>query len=272
MPVTSPSTPVVLVTGASSGIGRATARLFAERGARVFGTSRSARPDEGGVEMLELDVRSEESVRRCVDQVLDRAGQLDVVVNNVGVMYEGFAEETPLAQAEMLLDTNFLGAVRVGNAVLPAMRERRRGRIVNVGSLAAWVGEPGQGFYAASKAALARYTEALRHEVRHLGVHVSLVEPGPFKTRVLDASSQAEPVVDDYDGPREDVRRALHKELREGDEPRAAAELIWKVARDPAPRRRYGVGRGALLVPRLKTLLPRRLVDRLLRRAYRLPR
>ncbi|GAB3504725.1 SDR family oxidoreductase [Amycolatopsis cihanbeyliensis] len=168
----------VLVTGASSGIGLATALAFAEHGARVFGTSRRPRPAGGGVEMLELDIRSDDSVRRCVERV----GRIDVLVNNAGIMCEGFAEEVTPAEAREVFEANFLGTVRVTNAVLPGMRAGRAGRIINVGSLAAWVGEPGEGFYAASKAALARYTEALRQEVWHLGIAVSLVEPGAFRT------------------------------------------------------------------------------------------
>jgi NAD(P)-dependent dehydrogenase (short-subunit alcohol dehydrogenase family) len=263
---------VVLVTGASSGIGQATARLFAARGARVFGTSRREVPDGHGVEMLRLDVGSAESVERCVGEVLDRAGRVDVLVNNAGVMHEGFAEETGRAEAESVFDVNFFGAVRVAHAVLPAMRARRRGHIVNVGSLAAWVGEPGEAFYAASKAALARYTEALRHEVWHLGVRVCLVEPGVFTTGVLTAASVSRARIADYDGPRESARRTLHDALRRGDDPGKAAELIVKVASSPAPRGRYGVGRQSGWVPLLKTLMPQRLFDTLLRRGYHLPR
>ncbi|MFR0355593.1 SDR family NAD(P)-dependent oxidoreductase [Streptomyces sediminimaris] len=262
----------VLVTGASSGIGRAAARLFAERGARVFGTSRSARPDDAGVEMLRLDVRREDSVRQCVEEVRARAGGIDILVNNAGVMLEGFAEETTPDEAETAFATNFFGTVRVTNAVLPGMRERRSGRIVNVGSLAAWVGEPGEGFYAASKAALARYSEALRQEVWHLGVGVVLVEPGAFTTDVLNAAKTAGAVIADYDGPRESAHRTLHRAMARGQDPRVAAEVIWKAATDRRPRGRYGAGREGFWVPRSKTLLPQRLFERLLRGAYRLPR
>ncbi|WP_216212623.1 SDR family NAD(P)-dependent oxidoreductase [Amycolatopsis aidingensis] len=262
MPIT------VLVTGASSGIGRATALAFAEHGARVFGTSRHPRPAGDGVEMLELDVRSAESVRRCVERV----GRIDVLVNNAGVMCEGFAEEVTPAQAQEVLEANFLGTVRVTNAVLPGMRARRAGRIVNVGSLAAWVGEPGEGFYAASKAALARYTEALRQEVWHLGIAVSLVEPGAFRTGVLAAAPAVESRIADYDGPRESAHHTLHRALRRGEDPGKVAELIRRIAASRSPRGRYGAGRGACWVPRLKTLLPQRLFEFALRRAYRLPR
>ncbi|GIL28068.1 SDR family NAD(P)-dependent oxidoreductase [Actinocatenispora comari] len=267
-----PAAPTVLVTGASGGIGAATARLFARRGARVFGTSRRSRPDEDGVEMLVLDVRSAESVRACVGAVVDRCGRIDVLVNNAGVMCEGFAEETDLAAAQAVLDTNFFGTVRVTHAVLPGMRARRRGRIVNIGSLAGWIGEPGEGFYAASKAALARYSEALRHEVWHLGIAVSLVEPAAFTTDVLRASTPAPATIGDFDGPRENARRTLHESMRRGGDPRAAAERIVSVASASRPRGRYGVGSGSFWVPRARTLLPQRLFDNLVRRGYQLPR
>jgi NAD(P)-dependent dehydrogenase (short-subunit alcohol dehydrogenase family) len=259
---------VVLITGASSGIGRATALLFAENGFRVFGTSRRDRPDEHGVQMLRLDVCSQESATHCVNQVLDHAGRIDVLVNNAGIMHEGFAEETTLEEADAVFEANLFGVVRVTNAALPAMRARRQGRIINVGSLAAWVGEPGEGFYAASKAALARYSEALRHEVWTLGISVSLVEPGAFNTSVLDASSAATSTIADYDGAREAARRTLHQSLRRGDDPRKVAALILRIARTRSPRYRYGAGRDGRWVPHLKVLLPQRLLDRLLRRDF----
>lgn len=151
------------------------------------------------------------------------------------------------------------------------MRKRGQGRIVNVGSLAAWVGEPGEGFYAASKAALARYTEALRHEVWHLGIVVSLVEPGAFATGVLTAASRSESTIDDYDGPRESARRTLQQAMRLGADPRGAAAVISKAVATPRPRAHYGAGWDSFVVPYVKTLLPQRLFEFVLRRSYRLP-
>lgn len=260
-----------LVTGASSGIGQRTARRLAADGYRVFGTSRRKRPSECGVEMHRLDVGSEDSVTGCIDAVHRRAGHLDVLVNNAGVMCEGFAEETAMELAIAVFATNLFGVARVVNAVLPGMRDRRQGRIINVGSLAAWVGEPGEGFYAASKAALARYTEALRHEVWHLGIAVSLVEPGAFTTPVLDAGAKANRRIADYDGPREAARETLHKSLRRGGDPQDVAELILRITQARAPRFRYGAGRDGRWVPPLKTLIPQRAFDYLLRRSFGLP-
>ena len=261
----------VLVTGASSGLGRATAQMFAAEGFRVFGTSRRSRPDEPGVEMLELDVRSDASVQRCVAQVLARTGRIDALVNNAGVMHLGVAEETTMEAAHEVLETNFFGVARMVNAVLPGMRERRRGRIINVGSAAAWIGEPGEAFYSASKHALAGYSEALRHEVRSLGIRVSLVEAGAFKTSVLDAASSSHATIADYNVLRAAASRTLHESLRAGGDPRKVAQVIVKVARDRSPRLRYGVGAEAHWLPYVRVLVPQRVLDRLLRRGFGLP-
>ena len=258
----------VLITGASSGIGKSAATLLAENGFRVFGTSRRGLSDEGGVEMLELDVRSDDSVRRCVTEVLTRAGQIDLLVNNAGMMHMGVAEETTMEDARTVLETNFFGAVRMANAVLPGMRQRKRGRIINVGSLAAWVGEPGEAFYSASKHALAGYSEALRHEVWPLGIHVSLVEPGAFKTNVLAAASQSSIRMHDYDAVRRAISRTMQNSLRRAGDPGCVAQVILNVARARSPLLRYGVGSEARWVPYLSTLAPQRVFDYLLRRGF----
>jgi NAD(P)-dependent dehydrogenase (short-subunit alcohol dehydrogenase family) len=260
--------PTVLVTGASSGIGKAIAEAFARAGWRVFGTSRRTRPDRPGAEMLRLDVRSGESIAACAAQVFARAGHLDVLVNNAGVMHLGVVEETTIDEARAVLETNLFGVVRLTNAVLPHMRARRRGRIINVGSAAAWVGEPGEAFYASSKHALAGYTEALRHEVWPLGIHVSLVEPGAFATNVLQAASTSAARLSDYDPVRQAAARTLQNSLQRGGDPWKVAQLVMKVARARTPRLRYPAGREARWLPLLKVLVPQRLFDYLIRRGY----
>ncbi|MDA8369000.1 MAG: SDR family NAD(P)-dependent oxidoreductase [Nocardiopsaceae bacterium] len=260
-----------LVTGASSGIGRETARLLAEKGFCVFGTSRSDRPDFDSVRMLRLDVTSDASVAACVDKVLDQVGTIDVLVNNAGTLHRGIAEETALTEAAEVFDTNLFGAARVANAVLPHMRERGRGRIVNVGSLAAWVGEPGEGYYAASKAALARHTEALRHEVRHRGVDVCLVEPGAFTTGVVEAATRSSGEIADYDQVRASAFETLERGLRKGGDPRKAAEVVVKAATARRSKPRYAAGSEALWLPPLRLLLPQWVLERLVRKGFGLP-
>lgn len=176
-----------------------------------------------------------------------------------------------MAAAREVFETNFFGVARMINVVLPGMRARRQGHIINVGSAAAWIGEPGEGFYSATKHALAGYSEALRHEVWPLGIQVSLVEPGAFKTNVLQAAPTSQGTIADYDAVRSAARRTLKQSLRKGDDPHNVADLIVKIARDRSPRGRYGVGPEARWIPYLRVLLPQRLLDHALRRGFGLP-
>jgi NAD(P)-dependent dehydrogenase (short-subunit alcohol dehydrogenase family) len=162
-----PTPRVVLITGASSGVGQSTARLLARRGFTVFGTSRnpSSADRVPGVEMLTLDVRDDDSVRACVETILHRSGRLDVVINNAGYELAGALEELSSEEARAQFETNFFGVVRMVNAVLPLMRHQKRGHIINVSSLTGLTASPFLGIYSASKFALEGYTEALRHEV-----------------------------------------------------------------------------------------------------------
>ena len=259
---------VVLITGASSGIGKATAELFVKHGYRIFGTSRREITGKNGVEMLKLDVRSDDSVKHCIEKVLEKAGKLDILINNAGIMHQGFAEETTQEEAHEVFETNFFGVIRMINAVLPHMRSRKQGRIINISSLAAWIGEPGDSFYSASKHALTGYTEALRHEVWHLNIHVSLIEPGEFQTNVLPSQNVHENLIADYDISRQAVYKTFQKALQKGDDAGKAARLILKVACARNPHLRYGVGRGANWIPYAKVLLPQRLFDYLIRKGF----
>ena len=177
---------VVLVTGASSGIGRATAEHLAARGHVVVGTSRrdglGAEPWTWAV----LDVTDEASVAACVDGVLAAHGRIDAVVNNAGLVMSGAVEDTTLDEARLSFETNVFGAMRLARAALPAMRAQGSGTIVNMGSLAGRVGMPFQGLYSASKFALEGLTEALAQEVAAFGVTVALVAPGDTATPVVD--------------------------------------------------------------------------------------
>src|SRR5438445_6880771 len=191
----------ILVTGASSGIGQATARLLAERGFTVFGTARKPESAQSqGVTMVALDVRSDDSVRACVEQVVAKAGRLDVLVNNAGYTVTGAAEETSIDEAKAQLETNFFGAVRMVNAVLPAMRKAGAGKIINIGSLAGITAIPFSAFYTASKFAIDGYSEALWHEVRPFGIHVTVLEPGFIHTKIGETPQTAARQLATYDG------------------------------------------------------------------------
>ncbi len=173
---------VILVTGASSGLGKAIANGLATSHGRVFGTSRRPATDGGPLTMLVMDVDDQTSVNAAVQTILEQAGRIDVVVNNAGYGIAGAIEDTTPEEAAAQLATNFLGTHRVCRAVLPLMRAQGGGRIVNVSSLAGLIPLPFQAFYSASKFAIEAYSEALRIETRPFGIHVSLLEPGDYAT------------------------------------------------------------------------------------------
>ena len=205
----------VLVTGASSGIGAATARLFHARGFTVFGTTRAANPvSPPEFTMLALDVTSDDSVRDCIDRVLSQTGRLDVLVNNAGYVLNGAIEETSLAEAKDQFETNFFGCVRTVNAVLPSMRQARAGRIINIGSLVGLIAVPYSAYYCATKFALEAYSESLWYEIRPFGIGVSLIEPGYIRTSISHAARTAVGLLPAYEGPRNRVTAADQRRSR----------------------------------------------------------
>ncbi|MET7653666.1 SDR family NAD(P)-dependent oxidoreductase [Streptomyces sp. NPDC005486] len=186
--------PVALVTGASSGVGKETARALVDAGFDVVGTSRKAAGDTtGGVTFLPLDVTSDDSVSSLVQQVIERFGRIDVLVNNAGVGANGAAEEISVAQAQYLFDVNVFGLMRMTNAVLPHMRGQGRGRIINVSSVGGFVPNPFMAIYVATKHAVEGYSESLDHEVREQGIRVLRVQPGPINTPFDQNTEGADP-------------------------------------------------------------------------------
>jgi len=266
--VTLPEQRVVLITGTSLGIGKLTAELLAGRGFIVFGTSRKASAGRGdGVEMLQLDVTSDGSVAKCVSSLLQKTGRLDVLVNNAGQAYAGGLEETSLEEAKAQFDCNFFGAVRMVNAVLPQMRERRSGQIINVASLAATFPIPFGGYYGAAKSALIVYSEVLRQELKNLGVRVSVVEPGFFNThhsRISAANS-----ISDYDEVRKRAQSVDEELFDKGADPKEVAETILKIIESPSPRLHYVVGREKRYLF-FKRLLPDSTIQSQTRKHWRL--
>src|SRR5262247_2800608 len=202
---------VVLITGASSGVGQSTARLLSQKGYKVFGTSRNPAGAEAipAVEMLALDVRSDASVSACVTAVVNQAGQVDVLVNNAAYELAGALEETSLEEARAQFETNFFGVVRMVNAVLPMMRQQKGGHIINVSSLSGMSPIPFLGFYSACKFALEGYTEDLRHEVKPLNIQVSLTEPGFLNTPMKNHRHVGANRIGEYDPWRQRALEAI---------------------------------------------------------------
>ena len=197
--------PVALVTGASGGLGAAMARALARREWHVFATSRSARSGTGGglvdehVEPLFMDVTQESSIRAALARVSECGLGIDLLINNAGINVSGVVEEMPKEQGRAIMDTNFYGVVDTIRAVLPLMRARRRGTILTIGSLAAFVAPPGEAYYAAAKSALEGFLESFQYEATPFGVRVCLAEPGFIRTNLARGAVDISATCADYD-------------------------------------------------------------------------
>jgi NAD(P)-dependent dehydrogenase (short-subunit alcohol dehydrogenase family) len=263
---------VVLVTGASSGIGLACATHLAGRGFRVYGTSRRAAGNSvSNVTMLTADVTDDRSISEAVAAVLEREQRLDIVVNNAGMGIAGAVENTSIEEAKSQLEVNFFGAFRVCRAVLPAMRTQRSGYIVNIGSIGGLIAIPYQAMYSASKFALEGFSEALRMEVRPFGIRVVIIEPGDHKTD-LTANRQfsKSPGGTDPYGPSFEaaLAKTAHDE-QAGPGPQQIARLLYRIVNQRNPRLRYTIGpvpqRAAVW---LKRLMPNSVVEYAMRTYY----
>src|SRR5499426_4260949 len=261
---------VVLITGASSGIGRATAEFLAARGHRVFGGVRAPATTRSlaGVELVPLDVRDEASAKACVDEVRSRAGRIDVLINNAGVNLVGAVEETSIGQAQALFDTNVIGVLRMVQAVLPGMRRQGTGLIVNISSILGFIPAPFMGVYASTKHAIEGLSESLDHEVRTFGIRVVLIEPHYIRTNLDARAAQAEGRIDAYAPQRQRTAAVITHDTNTAPEPKLVAEEVLRSIQEPY-RMRRPIGRAALL-SRLRRLLPVRLFEPSLRKVFKL--
>jgi NAD(P)-dependent dehydrogenase (short-subunit alcohol dehydrogenase family) len=260
---------VVVVTGVSSGIGRATAEKFAKRGCRVFGTVRSTAKAQSihGVVLVEMDVRDDASVQRAIQTIIGQAKRIDVLVNSAGGSLLGSTEETSIAEAQSLFDTNVFGILRTTQAVLPHMREQGSGRIVNVSSVLGFLPAPYMGIYSASKHAVEGLSESLDHEVRQFGIRVTLVEPSFTKTNLDINAPLASAGIADYDRERELASRAIVNTVKSAPEPDGVANAIVEAALGAWRMRRTPAGQASLL-SKLRRFMPSGPVDSSLRKTF----
>lgn len=263
---------VAVVTGASSGIGEATAERLVAAGYRVFGTSR--RPAAAGqraFEMLTLDVTSERSVEAAVGEVMRSAGTIDLLVNNAGFgVAPAGAEESSTEQAQSIFDTNFFGIVRMTRAVVPHMRQQGGGRIINIGSVLGFLPMPYGALYAATKHAIEGYSESLDHELRTRGIRVSVIEPAYTKTPFDANFLEPDATLDEYRVVRAAVNKRVKEVMATADQPRIVADVVVRAANAARPKVRYTAGGLAGRLRFLRTFLPAGLMDAGVRRDLRL--
>ncbi|HET6608147.1 MAG TPA: oxidoreductase [Rhodopila sp.] len=260
---------VVVVTGVSSGIGRAAAETFSKQGCQVFGTVRNIEKTKPvtGVVLVEMDIRDEASVQHGIQSIIARAKRIDVLVNNAGVILLGATEETSVAEAQTLFDTNLFGVLRTTKAVLPHMREQRSGRIINVSSVLGFLPAPYMALYSASKHAVEGLSETLDHEVRQFGIRVALVEPSFTKTNMDLNAPQTASSIPDYVKELSIVSRAIQNNIQKAPQPDGVAATIVDAALGKWKMRRTPKGEASLLA-KLRRFMPAGPVEKGLRKTF----
>lgn len=263
---------VALVTGASSGIGEATAERLAAAGYEVFGTSRRAVPaGQRAFRMLTLDVTSERSVEAAVAEVMRTASRIDLLVNNAGFgVAPAGAEESSTEQAQSIFDTNFFGVVRMTRAVVPHMRQQGGGRIINIGSVLGFLPMPYGALYAATKHAIEGYSESLDHELRTRGIRVSVIEPAYTKTPFDANFLEPDATLDEYRAIRAAVGKRVKEVMATADQPRVVADVVLRAASAARPKVRYTAGGLAGRLRFLRSYMPAGMVDAGIRKDLRL--
>ena len=234
----------VLITGASTGIGKAIGEHLLDKGYRVFGTSRNpSKFPDSKLRLLAVDVRNQTSIEAAITTILAECGQIDVLINNAGVGIAGAAEEVPMDEIRNNFEVNFFGPIQVMKAVLPSMRARRSGLVVNISSIAGYMGLPYRGAYSASKSALSILSEAVAMEVRGFGIRVCCVAPGDFATNIAAGRFHA-PVLSgsDYATGYQKTLDLMNDHVDSGDNPLEMARAIAQIIESQNPKILYKVG------------------------------
>nr|WP_321412509.1 SDR family oxidoreductase [uncultured Allomuricauda sp.] len=265
---------VVLITGGSSGIGKSIGTYLAQKGFIVYGTTRHPKnyPDFKEFELVQLDVKNVKSIEQAVSYVISKEDRLDVLINNAGVGITGPIEETPHEEILHVFDTNFHGPVHVMKAVLPQMRKQGGGTIINITSIAGYMGLPYRGFYSATKGALGLITEALRMETKDFGIKITNVAPGDFATNIASGRYHS-PVIKGsaYEEKYGQTLKGIDEDVDSGGDPIQVAEAVYKIIHQKKPKVHNPVG--AFLQKfslRLKNVLPDKVYEKLLLNHYKL--
>jgi len=243
----------ILVTGASSGFGLLIAKELHRQGYNVIGTSRNPEKIKSEVpfKVITLDLDSVESINTLPERLFREIGQLDILINNAGFLVTGIAEEIPIELGRQQFETNFWGTIKVTNALLPYFRKQKFGKIITVGSITGLVSFPNTSYYAASKHALEGYFKALRYELAEFSIRVAMIEPGSFKTNIMDNSSKTTNRIDDYNTLRDKSEKYAQFIVEQGEDPVMVAAKVLKVVETDKPKFRNLVGKR---LPMLVTL------------------
>lgn len=264
---------VVLITGGSSGIGKSVGEFLTEKGYTVYGTSRNPNKYTSSIfKIIALDVTKTETIATAINTVIEAEGRVDVLINNAGVGITGPIEEIPEAEIKANFETNFFGPINVIKAVLPQMRKQHAGLIINITSIAGYMGLPYRGIYSASKGALEIITEAFRMEIKDFNIEMTNVAPGDFATNIASGRFHA-PIQENspYQKPYGNTLKLMDAHVDEGKDPLLMAKAVYKIINTKKPKGHYKVGefmQKFSIV--LKRILPDKVYEKMLLNHYKL--
>lgn len=266
-------TKIALITGGSSGIGKSVGEFLSSKGFIVYGTSR--RPEklpEHPFKLIALDVNDSNSIASAVEEVIANEGKIDILINNAGMGITGAVEDTPTDEMRKVFDTNLFGAIDVIKAVLPHMREQRSGLIINVTSIAGYMGLPFRGIYSATKSALEIVTEAVRIEVKEFGIQVTSIAPGDFDTNI--ASGRFHTPIFENSPYKENYQNNLdlmNSHVNSGGDPILMAKAIYRIINTKQPKVHYAEGAFMEKISIvLKKILPDKVYEKILMNHFKL--
>ncbi len=264
---------VILITGGSSGIGKSVGEFLHKKGFKVYGTSRNPENIKNSAfPLVALDVRNVQSIQNAISEIIENEGKIDILINNAGVGITGPLEEIPSSEIKNNFETNFFGQIEMMRAVLPHMRSQKSGLIINITSIAAYMGLPYRSVYSASKGALELITEGLRMEVKDFGIHITNVAPGDFATNIASGRFHA-PLIKGsaYEIPYGNTLKMMDEHVDSGSNPDEMALAIFKIIETPVPKIHYKVGvfmQKFSIV--LKRILPDKVYEKMLMNHYKL--
>jgi len=270
---TDTSPQVVLITGGSSGIGKSIGEFLISKNFIVYGTSRNPNPKNPlSFPLIALDVTKNDTIHSAISELISKEGKIDILINNAGIGITGPIEETPEEEIKKAFDTNYFGPLNVTKAVLPSMREKGGGLIINITSIAGYMGLPYRGIYSATKGALELTTEAFRMELKDFNIQMTNVAPGDFATNIAAGRYHA-PVLDNspYKKSYKNTLEIMNKHVDGGKDPELMAKMIYKIIQTPKPRGHYKVGEPLQKFSiALKRILPDKMYEKILLKHYKL--